>query len=136
GTPLVREASGPPAPPLSATEIRPRESRLHQQGPQPSTHVGTCGMSEELVEHLHSTITQRGRRPAAMDDGEIVFVKDCQASRVKHGSTGMQHGERVLRMNKNVPADNGVELTSGLPLMNIGMHAFDVFDAFREPTMF
>ena len=69
-----------------------------------------------------------------MDDREIVFVKYGESSRVKHGSTRTQHGQRILRMNQNVPADDCVELTSSLPLMHIGMQALDVSDPFCDRT--
>src|SRR5215468_1439192 len=65
-----------------------------------------------------------------MNDGEIVFVKYCQASRVKHVSTVTQDGERVLRVNQNVSADDCVDLSSRLPVLDIGLHALDVLNAF------
>src|SRR5262252_6778815 len=91
-------------------------------------------MSEESVEHFHNAIAQRRRGPAAMNYGEIVFVKYCQASRVKHVSTVTQDGERVLRMNQNVSADDSVDLTSRLPVLDIGLHALDVSNSFCGRT--
>src|SRR6185369_3871918 len=55
---------------------------------------------------------------------------------MQHPGAVAEYGQRVLCTNKNVAADHRIESAAWLPFMNVGLEAFDVFNAIRGRARF
>jgi hypothetical protein len=128
--PLVMGAVRTATDGIFRTTIGTLEPGVHQELPEPRPDVGARDAAEKLIEDFHQPVSQRRRRPAAMDDGKIVLMKDGQTSLVKQGRTVSQDGKGILRVNEDVTADDRVELTTWLPSVNVRLDAFDVAHPF------
>jgi hypothetical protein len=61
-----------------------------------------------------------------MNDAEVVLLKCRNTSRIEKRKRGPHQGQRVRRVDKNVPADYGVERSCGAKHVSIGLPEGDL----------